>query len=76
MKGAGKMQRAHFILIAETIRNLEVSSQLRSEIAGNFANMCRKTNPAFDWSRFMEACKTDAEKEVEADGREEKGLPR
>lgn len=67
-----KMTKMHFQLIADVIKDLSVSPTSRHETAVAFASALRKTNPAFDWHRFVDACKTDAEKAVEADERLER----
>jgi hypothetical protein len=66
-----RMSRAHFVLIAETIRTLPSFELRRIEekkmpqcedvvrfevICSCFADALRSTNPQFDRSRFLEAC--------------------
>lgn len=61
-----KMKKSHFILIAETIRKLDLTTvstrftadEQREEIAKRFANVLADTNPAFNRGMFLEACKS------------------
>ncbi len=64
-----KMTKMHFQLIADVIQGLEVPGNLRLEIAHNFAIALRRTNGSFIPQRFIEACQTEAEKQVEEDER-------
>lgn len=56
--------------LAETIRNLRLDkadeatswrAEIRQEIAEEFANALRGSNPRFDRQRFLEACKVKGE---------------
>lgn len=55
------MQRRHFELIAETIRDFALpgdneSSWRRALVARHFAHRLRATNPNFNEARFLRAC--------------------
>ena len=56
------MTRKDFELIAETIRNLSVTTDplladaIRSTVADQFADALASTNPRFDRGRFIRAC--------------------
>lgn len=69
------MQRKQFEAIARVIReelpsgfdyqifNLSETSY-REQVAREFADMLKATNPNFNWERFMLACEVDPEAEV------------
>lgn len=71
--GNPKMQRAHFQLIADVIQGLDVLPSKRNEIMYQFALRLSRCNDYFNRERFYDACKTDAEKSVESDERQERG---
>lgn len=50
------MTRKHFKAIAEAIKTLDAPPEAKREFAAAMARVCRSTNPAFDWTKFMEAC--------------------
>lgn len=49
------LEHRHFSFIAATIADLTPST--RDDIAAHFADACARTNPRFDRSRFLAACK-------------------
>jgi hypothetical protein len=65
---AAKMTRAHFVFIAETIRDhyepqadaAEDRAADRANVAEAFARRLAATNPNFDSARFLRACEVDA----------------
>ena len=51
------MQRKHFELIAETVRDMpNANTTERRNIAQWFADKLASTNPNFDRARFLRAC--------------------
>lgn len=48
-------QHRHFKLIAEVISQLD--EDIRPRVADHFANRLLRTNPAFDYNRFMSAAR-------------------
>jgi hypothetical protein len=50
-----QLQHRHFAFIASCIRDIP-TPEVRMEIAQVFSNSLRRTNPAFDGSRFRDAC--------------------
>lgn len=64
-----KMTKSHFVLIAKTIADLDLSTvtpegnvddgieSKREAIAKSFANVLADTNPAFNRWTFLDACK-------------------
>jgi hypothetical protein len=64
-----KMSKAHFELLAETVSNLPSREWAHEDATGlvdcvswedllsALADMCASTNPAFDRSRFLDACR-------------------
>jgi len=65
------MTKMHFQLIADVISGLALRPDQRREVAFVFAHSLRKTNPAFDQTKFREACMSEGDKAVEADRQEE-----
>lgn len=51
-----KMTRAHFELIANTIRNMPIGKQTRKKIAKQFASNLCATNPQFQSAKFIQVC--------------------
>jgi hypothetical protein len=49
------MTRAHYELIAETIRFANELPEVRRRMAGEFARALKATNGRFDAERFIEA---------------------
>jgi hypothetical protein len=49
------MSRKDFVLIAETIRFMDVDAATRLVIAREFAESLKRTNPRFDADRFVTA---------------------
>ncbi len=63
-----KMTKMHFQCIAETIASIRALHPAdRSYIAQAFAISLSNTNPAFRTSEFLEACKSETDKAVDAD---------
>lgn len=56
MARSAKMTRVHFVHIADTINCMDVSKKMKRRIAASFADSLRRTNSAFNRSRFIEAC--------------------
>jgi hypothetical protein len=55
-KGYIAVQKRHFELIAEVLRNLaHVDSDCAQQIRTAFADMLQRTNPRFDRDRFLSA---------------------
>jgi len=50
------MSRQHYVLIADTIKRLDVDENTRSSVAHEFARELETTNSKFDYSRFISAC--------------------
>jgi len=50
------MTRKHFKLIAEVVASVD-DKDIRNQIAVDFAHRFQDTNPRFDITRFLEACK-------------------
>lgn len=61
--GAPLFQHRHFAVIAAVIANLDNSDvypePLRAEVAKAFADRLAATNPNFNRSRFIAACKLE-----------------
>jgi hypothetical protein len=55
------MQRRHFALIAETIKNLNVSQDVRRHVSEEFRRALRATNSNFDSDKFLTACEPEPE---------------
>jgi hypothetical protein len=63
-----KMTRAHFVFLAETIRDhydpqadgAEDRAADRANVAATFARRLATTNPNFDRARFLRACEVGA----------------
>ena len=53
MSVQARMTRAHFVLIAETIRDLDVPPTVRTILADRFARNLAATNGRFDSGRFV-----------------------
>lgn len=70
MSRSCKMTKMHFELIADVITELDVSPEQRRAIAYRFSVALRYTNDHMDAQRFLQACKTEAEKAVEEDERQ------
>ena len=49
------MTKKHFVMIAQVVSAID-DSDMRSEVALNFASEFQKENPRFDISRFLKAC--------------------
>lgn len=69
------MQRKHFEAIARVIAeelprafddypNVVSNASYREQVAREFAEMLKATNPRFDFTRFMLACGIDADADV------------
>ena len=52
--GYARMSRCHYVLIAQTIK--ELPSTIRLRVALEFADSLRATNPRFQRERFLTAC--------------------
>lgn len=53
------MQRRHFELIANTIRDLDIPWRERAKVTTAFCNALSSTNPQFNRERFIMACEPD-----------------
>jgi hypothetical protein len=58
--GLGPMQHRHFATIATIIRDFTYHKLPASMLAEHFADQLGRTNPRFDRSRFLAACKPEA----------------
>lgn len=54
-----KMSKAHFVLIAQAIKNLELDLNVKCYIAKCFAWNLQRTNENFDFDKFLKACVED-----------------
>lgn len=54
--GIGDMQHRHFATIATIIREMKPDVYGPEEVAQEFAERLRATNPKFDRARFLLAC--------------------
>lgn len=50
------MTRKDFVLIAATVRRLQISDECRTQAAREFALVLSAGNPRFEFERFMVAC--------------------
>lgn len=64
--GNPKMQRAHFQLIADVIKDTHLlhktprkEAEAKVALAGAFAARLSRCNPQFDWAKFTAACRED-----------------
>ncbi len=53
------MSRKDFVLIAEVIRTCKIDKTSKDVVINRFCAELRGTNPLFDSSRFIAACKGD-----------------
>lgn len=53
-KLAPKMERRHYVYIAEIIQELEISAKQRKKLALDFAAKLMRTNNNFKYSKFVE----------------------
>jgi hypothetical protein len=51
----GEMSRKDFILIADTIKALDLDAGARKHVAEEFARQLARTNARFDYGRFVAA---------------------
>lgn len=51
-----QFERRHFEFIAQIINRLALSGDDLDEVAAEFADALKSTNPAFDKERFIRAC--------------------
>ena len=51
------MQRRHFILIADTIGNLDLNGPRHEHVINEFVAALRPTNANFQTGRFVERCR-------------------
>jgi hypothetical protein len=50
------MLKGHYELIARVVREFSIGEGERRELAYTFARELTGTNPAFNYSRFIDAC--------------------
>lgn len=55
------LQKRHFQMIANILREIDLSQDQRAQLARAFARELASTNPRFDKDRFLAACQKDAE---------------
>lgn len=54
--GNPKMTRAHFKLIADVIRTVQLGPQKKQRLVQEFCNRLSSCNPHFNRERFWDAC--------------------
>jgi hypothetical protein len=52
---AAKMSRQHYQLVADVVKNLEVTTAIKKSIAEKFADAFEGTNPLFKRDYFIKA---------------------
>ena len=56
--GRAVMQHRHFAVIADIIRGLKIHEPSLSHVIKHFADELATTNPKFDRTRFIRACRS------------------
>lgn len=55
-RGGNEMTKKIFKQLAKVVKELDIETEKKIELARKLANVCTMYNPRFDRERFFEAC--------------------